>query len=127
MTFREAVNYLLNTLEIGLVDEHDQVVQYKYHGSGTDASLASLLLFRTVERGVRILIKRSHFTWDEVLTDDDLELLYEEFVGQLGRSTLPKELGEEQIEEYRAEALRLLNDVIAGHKRLRWLMSQHKK
>lgn len=124
MTFREAVSFLLQTLEIGHVDEKDNVVQYKY--AGAEPSFASALLFQTVERGIHILIKRSRYSWDEVLTDDDLELLYEELSRQLNHATLPKELGQEQIDEFRQEALSLLDDVIAGHKHLRQLMHDKK-
>lgn len=119
MTFRDVINHLLQSLEVGQVNEKDEVVPYQYHGSANETSLQVRLVFRTVERGVRYLKKHEHFSFDQTLTDMEIRVVYDAFIAQVAKATLPEQLGKEYMAEIRQEARDLIEEVIDQHRHLR--------
>lgn len=118
MTLLGAVSYLLQMLEIGQVDERGVIELYHVHDQANGPSLPARLIFRTVERGIRVLTGRQHLTLDQELTDRQLRMLHVTLQRELRRATLSERLGEDYMREIREEALGLLREAIGQHQYL---------
>ncbi len=124
LTLRDVVNVTLHMLEIGQVDGHGDLVWYVFRGPTKDLPLADQLVFRTIERSVHWLKKHEHYGFNQELTDDDIQLIYNTFRSQVVRATLPTIDDDASIEEIRQQAIERLEGVIKQHERFRFLLHQ---
>lgn len=127
MTFKDVVSYLLQSLEVGQVDEQNRIVQYNFHGTAATLSRSTLLLFRTAERGALWLIRREYFRFEQELSPEEIRLVYKVLRREVKRATLPPELGTDYLEEVRQEAVAMLDQVIGQHQYLRQLLERRQQ
>lgn len=122
MTLREVVNYLLQSLGIGQIDHHDRAVLYKFSGPADTLTPSSQLVFRTVERSLRWLKRYGHFTFEQSLTDDDIQMIYDTFLTQVKKAETLREQENQYWLAVRREALERIEGVIEQHQYLRQLL-----
>lgn len=124
MELRAVTQYLLQTLEIGDVNEHGKVACYQLNGRDIELRPAAQLVLRAVRVGLRHLIGRDGYTLSQVLTDEDINRVYQDLRQTVQTLRHPNDMPKYFQDDLRTEATALLEEAIDQHTHLRQLLTK---
>jgi len=112
MKFRDVVSKTLQMLEIGQINEENELAPFRRHRTALRLRPFEELIFKTLDHSVDRLVASGRYTFDQELSKKEKDRLLSLFIQQVKRTKLQEDMAESSAKELQEEAMEKLNEVL---------------